>query len=108
MIVGVPTEIKNQEYRVAMTPQGVPSLTREGHETLVQRGAGTGSGFSDEKYASSRAQLVDSPEAVYAGADMIVKVKEPLEAEYPFLRPDLVLFTYLHLAAEPQLAKAMF
>jgi alanine dehydrogenase len=107
MIIGIPKEIKDHEYRVALTPLGAARLTAEGHRVLVQRHAGTASGFPDEEYRKSGAHLVDSPEETIASADLIVKVKEPLESEYPLLRPGLVLFTYLHLAGVPGLADAL-
>lgn len=106
MIIGVPTEIKDNEYRVAMTLGGVKQLVDAGHEVRVQSGAGMGSGFLDEEYASLGATIVPSAAEAWA-ANMVVKVKEPQPSEYHFLRPDLVLFTYLHLAAEAQLTQAM-
>ncbi len=105
MIVGVPKEIKTLENRVAMTPGGVASLVKRGHEVLVQKGAGTGSGLSDAEYEAAGAKLVSVDEAW--GAEMVVKVKEPIAPEYKYLRPDLILFTYLHLAAAEELTKAM-
>jgi len=106
MIVGVPTETKTREYRIGINPGGVQSLVRKGHHVIVQRGAGTGSGISDDDLARAGAQLVDSPDAVWA-AELVMKVKEPLPDEYRFFRPGLVLFTYLHLAAEPELTRAL-
>jgi len=103
MIVGVPKEIKNGEKRVALTPQGVDALVSHHHRTLVERGAGEGSGFSDQEYERTGATLVEKKEDVWAEADMVVKVKEPLEPEFPLMRPDQVLFTYLHLAADQSL-----
>jgi alanine dehydrogenase len=107
MIVGVPKEIKNHEYRVAMVPAGVKSLVEDGHIVLVQTSAGEGSGISDAEYAAAGAQIRPAAEAVFGEADMIVKVKEPLPQEYPLLRKDQVLFTYLHLAPAPELTKAL-
>lgn len=107
MIIGVPKEIKDHEHRVALTPAGAARLTSEGHRVLVQRGAGLGSGFSDDAYRASGATLVNDASEVYANAEIVVKVKEPLESEYPLLRPGLVLFTYLHLAALPELATVL-
>ena len=107
MIVGVPKEIKDHEYRVALTPQGAATLCGQGHQVLVQRGAGVTGGFADEEYEAGGAELAERPEDVFGRAELIVKVKEPLESEYRFLRPGLVLFTYLHLAALPQLAKVL-
>jgi alanine dehydrogenase len=107
MIVGVPTEIKNHEYRVAMVPAGVKSLTEDGHTVLIQSSAGEGSGISDAEYLAAGAQIRGTAEGVFAQADMIVKVKEPLPQEYPLLRRDQVLFTYLHLAPAPELTRAL-
>lgn len=107
MIVGVPSEIKDNEYRVGLTPGGVHLLTDSGHQVLVQRGAGLGSSFEDEEYEAAGATLVDGAEETWKRAQMVVKVKEPQEAEYPFMRDDLILFTYLHLAAEEPLTRAM-
>ncbi len=105
MVIGVPKEIKTLENRVAMTPGGVESLVKRGHTVLVERGAGVGSGLSDAEYERAGAELVSREEAW--GAEMVVKVKEPLPEEYPFLRPGLILFTYLHLAADRLLTEAM-
>src|SRR5579875_4111403 len=99
MKIGVPTEIKNHEYRVALTPAGVHELVRHGHEVIVQRGAGTGSSITDEEFVAAGASLIDDADEVWGGADLVLKVKEPIEEEYHRLRKDLVLFTYLHLAA---------
>lgn len=107
MIVGVPKEVKNHEYRVAMVPAGVKSLVDDGHTVLIQASAGEGSGISDAEYAGAGAQIRPTAEDVYAEADMIVKVKEPLPQEYPLLREDQILFTYLHLAPAPELTKAL-
>ncbi|AHV95161.1 alanine dehydrogenase [Paenibacillus sabinae] len=107
MIIGVPKEIKNNENRVAITPGGVVSFVKEGHKVLVEKGAGLGSGFLDEEYAAAGAELIDSAAEVWSGAEMVMKVKEPLESEYGYFRAGLVLFTYLHLAPEPALAKAL-
>ncbi|MBC8280704.1 MAG: alanine dehydrogenase, partial [Chloroflexi bacterium] len=107
MIVGLPKEIKDHEYRVAITPAGVAALAKGGHQILVQKDAGAASGFTDDQYHSSGAQLVNGPEEIFSTADMVVKVKEPVEAEYPLLRPDLTVFTYLHLAGIPQLTTAL-
>jgi alanine dehydrogenase len=99
MRVGVPTEIKNNEFRVAITPAGVAELTHRGHEVLVQAGAGEGSAIADSKFKAAGAQLATTAEQVWAEADLLLKVKEPLPAEYGLLRRGQVLFTYLHLAA---------
>ncbi|MHB0868861.1 MAG: alanine dehydrogenase [Chloroflexota bacterium] len=106
MIIGVPKEIKDNEYRVAATPGGVELLSGTGHRVLVETGAGVGSGFADEEYVRAGAVLVKHEDA-YREADMVLKVKEPLPSEYGLLREGLRLFTYLHLAAEPALTKAM-
>jgi len=106
MIIGVPKEIKDNEYRVSITASGVYQLVEAGHTVLVESGAGNGSFFPDEDFVSAGAQIV-STEEVWERANMIVKVKEPLPAEYKYLRPDLILFTYLHLAANENLTRAM-
>lgn len=106
MIVGVPKEIKNNEYRVAMTPAGVQQLVEQGHQVLVETNAGDGSRFPDEQYARVGARIVPTAADAW-GAELVVKVKEPIAVEYPFMRSDLVLFTYLHLAAEERLTMAM-
>src|SRR4028118_1965785 len=98
MKVGVPTEIKTDEYRVALTPSGVRELVEHGHEVLVQRGAGEGSAISDADYEGEGARIVAGAEAVVGEADMVVKVKEPRPGEVAMLRPGQTLFTYLHLA----------
>ncbi len=98
MIIGVPKEVKTRENRVSMTPGAVETLARRGHEVLVESGAGLGSGLSDEEYSAAGAKIVSVDQAW--GAEMVVKVKEPMAAEYGFLREDLILFTYLHLAAD--------
>jgi alanine dehydrogenase len=103
MLVGVPKEVKDRENRVSTTPAGVGEYIAHGHRVIVERGAGVGSSFSDAEYAAAGAELVDSHADVFARADMIVKVKEPVAAEYGLLRKGQLLFTYLHLAAdEPQ------
>ncbi|GHH98601.1 alanine dehydrogenase [Neobacillus kokaensis] len=107
MFIGVPKEIKNNENRVALTPAGVLSFKNAGHGVLVEKGAGIGSGFADEDYAKAGAEIIDGAENVWAKADMIMKVKEPLASEYQYFRSGLILFTYLHLAAEPELADAL-
>jgi len=105
MIIGVPKEIKPQENRVAMTPGGVASLTRAGHTVLVEEGAGLGSGLSNEDYLAAGGKLVSAAGAW--GAQMVIKVKEPISSEYPYLRSGLILFTYLHLAADEPLTKRL-
>jgi alanine dehydrogenase len=107
MRIGVPKEIKTQEYRVGMTPAGVKILTDRGHTVLVEQGAGLGSGLSDDAYAKAGATLVPTKEDVWGGADMIVKVKEPIAPEFPLMKKDLLLFTYLHLAAAHELGKEL-
>ena len=107
MIVGVPKEIKPQENRVGVVPAGVRDLVHRGHRVLVQRGAGNGSGFTDEEYNAVGATLVDKAEEVWGQADMVWKVKEPIEPEYPLLREGLVLYAYLHLAPDPVQTKAL-
>ena len=107
MIIGVPAEVKNNENRVGLTPFSVQSLVNSGHEILIQKNAGTNIGFLDEHYESVGAKLIDSAEEVYKSSEMIVKVKEPVPDEYQFLRNDLTLFTYLHLAGDPENAKKL-
>ena len=107
MIIGVPKEIKEQEYRVAMLPSGVYQLAKQGHQVVVERGAGLGAGYPDAGYEQAGAKLADAHAAVFAQADLIVKVKEPLPAEYSLLRPGQILFTYLHLAASKPLTEAL-
>lgn len=106
MLVGVPKEIKDNEYRVAMTPAGVKHLIERGHEVLVEQHAGDGSLFPDEQYRAVGAKVVPTAADAW-GAELVVKVKEPIASEYGFLRSDLLLFTYLHLAAEEKLTQAM-
>jgi len=107
MIIGVPKEIKEQEQRIALVPSAAEQLTRRGHSVLVEKGAGVGSGYPDEEYATAGAEIVDLAKDVFARADMIVKVKEPLKAEFPLLRKGQILFTYLHLAASKPLTEAL-
>ncbi len=107
MIIGVPKEIKIKENRVSLTPGGAHLLALAGHKILVERGAGEGSGFRDTEYQESGAQVVATAEEAWTRADMVLKVKEPLPTEYAFLRPDLLLFTYLHLAAEEKLTRIL-
>ncbi|MDM5190302.1 alanine dehydrogenase [Bacillus sp. DX4.1] len=106
MRIGIPTEIKNNENRVAMTPAGAVHLVHNGHEVFVQKGAGLGSGFTDEEYVQAGAKLVETAEEAW-NQDMVMKVKEPVESEYGYFREGLILFTYLHLAPEPELTKAL-
>ena len=107
MIVGIPKEIKDNEYRVSMTPQGIHQLVLMGHTVLVETKAGEGSRFLDDEFEQAGARMICQAEDVWARSDMIVKVKEPLPSEYKYLRPGLLLFTYLHLAASEELTRAM-
>ena len=107
MIIGVPKEIKQQEYRVALLPSGAYQLIQRGHTVVVERGAGVGAGYPDAEYAAAGATLLDAHAGVFAQADLIIKVKEPLPEEYPLLRRGQILFTYLHLAASKPLTEAL-
>jgi alanine dehydrogenase len=107
MIIGIPKEIKEQEQRVALLPSAAGQLTRRGHSVVVQKNAGIGSGYPDDDYVKAGAEIVDQAKEVFARADLIVKVKEPLEAEFPLLRKGQILFTYLHLAASKSLTEAL-
>ena len=107
MIIGIPKEIKNNENRVAITPAGVVALKKSGHQVLIEQGAGLGSGFEDADYKAAGADILAEAKDVWGKADMVMKVKEPISSEYGYFRKGLVLFTYLHLAAEPELAKAL-
>src|SRR5881628_1871703 len=107
MTIGVPKEIKEQEQRVALLPSAASQLTRRGHSVVVQKNAGIGSGYPDEEYVKAGAEIVDQAKEVFTRADMVVKVKEPLEAEFPLLRKGQILFTYLHLAASKSLTEAL-
>lgn len=107
MIIGVPKEIKNNENRVAMTPAGVMELVKNGHKVYVQHTAGIGSGISDEDYVEAGAEILPTIEDVYAAAEMIVKVKEPIEPEYKLIKKDQLVFTYFHFASEEALTDAM-
>lgn len=107
MIIGVPKEIKQGENRVAMTPAGVEELTKAGHSVIVERGAGTGSGITDDEYAAAGATLADEAQSVYERAELIVKVKEPEPHEAAWLRAEQTVFTYLHLAAVPELTRTL-
>ncbi|WP_404355772.1 alanine dehydrogenase [Cytobacillus firmus] len=106
MRIGVPKEIKNNENRVAMTPAGIINLIQFGHEVYIETGAGIGSGFSDSDYRSAGAHIVQTAEEAWA-MEMVMKVKEPIQSEYVYFREGLILFTYLHLAAEPELTNAL-
>ncbi|MGQ0618243.1 MAG: alanine dehydrogenase [Acidimicrobiia bacterium] len=107
LTVGVPAEVKDNEYRVALTPDGVRELEHHGVEVLVQAGAGLGAAITDAEYAAAGAEIVATAHDTWGRAELVCKVKEPQEHEYRYLRPDLVLFTYLHLAAYPEVAKAL-
>src|SRR6266513_4569950 len=107
MVIGVPKEIKEQEQRVALLPSAANQLARRGHSVLVQRNAGVGSGYPDEEYVKAGAEIVDQANEVFSRADLIVKVKEPLEAEFSLLRKGQILFTYLHLAASKPLTEEL-
>ena len=107
MIIGVPKEIKNNENRVGLTPAGAEALIKAGHIVLIEKNGGCGSGFSDESYLSTGAQIIRSKKELFDRSDMIIKVKEPLAEEYDLFHEDQILFTYLHLAPEPELTKAL-
>jgi len=107
MIVGVPKEIKTEEYRVAITPSGVHTLTQFGHKVIIEHNAGLGSGFFDDEFKKAGAEIVEKREEIFERAEMILKVKEPLPEEYPLLREGQILFTYLHLAASRELTEAL-
>jgi alanine dehydrogenase len=107
MKIGVPKEIKNNESRVSLTPGGACALVQHGHEVYIQSQAGINSGFNDEAYLRVGARIVPTAEAVFAGAEMIIKVKEPIESEYSLIRPNQLLFTYFHFAADEKLTRAM-
>src|SRR5262245_29213802 len=100
MLIGVPKEIKRDEYRVAMLPVGVEELKRAGHQVLIEAHAGVGSGISDAEYSAVGAEIVATPKEIFDRADLIVKVKEPLPAEYALIRSGQTLFTYFHFAAD--------
>src|SRR3970040_704354 len=107
MIIGVPKEIKTEENRVAVTPTGVAGFVARNHKVLIQRGAGLGSGLIDRAYEGAGATIVDSAEEAWRQADMIMKVKEPQESEFAHMREGLILFTYLHLAADERVTRAL-
>ena len=107
MIIGVPREIKVQEYRVALTPEGVTEFVKNGHDVLIEKGAGVGSSISDENYIAAGAKIIESVETLWQTSDLIMKVKEPIEAEYPRMREGQILFTYLHLAASKPCTDAL-
>src|SRR5579863_6744913 len=107
MLIGIPKEIKNEEYRVGLTPYNVHELINHGHHVVVEHNAGDGIGFADEHYIASGARVLNTPAEIYAAADMIVKVKEPQVSEYALLKENQILFTYLHLAPDPKQAQAL-
>lgn len=107
MLIGVPAEIKREEYRIALTPAGAEALTAAGHQVMVQAGAGLASGFTDDFYEGAGAEIVDTAEEVWARAEMIMKVKEPIEPEWPLMREGQLLFTYFHFAASEPLTRAV-
>ncbi len=107
MIIGIPKEIKNNEYRVGITPAGVDALVKNGHTVFIEQGAGGGSGFTDMDYEKTGAKILDTASAIYAGSEMIIKVKEPLAAEYEYFREGQILFAYLHLAPDRELTAAL-
>ena len=107
MIIGVPSEVKNNESRVGLTPQSVQKIVNSGHDVLIQKNAGANIGFFDDQYLAAGAKLKDTAEEVYKSSEMIVKVKEPIPEEYKFLRDDLTVFAYLHLAGDPENAKKL-
>src|SRR5580704_10930853 len=107
MIIGIPKEIKDHEYRVALLPSAAYQLIKRGHQVVVERNAGAGAGYPDADYFQAGATVVDSHAAPFEQADLVVKVKEPLPAEYDLLKPGQILFTYLHLAASRSLTEAL-
>ena len=107
MIIGIPKETKNNEYRVGILPVGVETLVKNGHEVFIERDAGVGSGITDEEYKEAGAQILNSAEEIFARAEMIVKIKAPLPQEYPFLKEGQIVFTYFHFAADRRLTEAM-
>ena len=107
MLIGVPKEIKNHEYRIGLTPSGARELVSNGHQVIVQRDGGKAIGLTDEQYVKAGAQIVDTAEEIFARADMIIKVKEPQPNECAMLRPGQVLYTYLHLAPDPEQTRAL-
>lgn len=107
MVIGLPKEIKNNEFRVGLTPGAAGAFVQAGHSVMVEAGAGIGAGFPDREYLDAGARIVAEPGEIWSGADMIVKVKEPVASEYQYFRADLILYTYLHLAADAPLTRAL-
>ncbi|CAM5586256.1 Alanine dehydrogenase OS=Streptomyces microflavus OX=1919 GN=ald PE=3 SV=1 [Streptomyces microflavus] len=105
--VGIPREVKNNEFRVAITPAGVHELVRHGHQVVIEKDAGVGSSIPDQEYVAAGAQILDTADEVWAAADLLLKVKEPVAEEYHRLRKDQTLFTYLHLAASRECTDAL-
>ena len=107
MIVGLPKEIKNNEHRVGLTPDSVSQISANGHEVFVETNCGKEIGFTNEKYEAAGAKILNSAAEVYEKSELVVKVKEPMESEFQYLNSDITLFTYLHLAGNPSLAKKL-
>ncbi|MCU1401963.1 MAG: alanine dehydrogenase, partial [Microbacteriaceae bacterium] len=107
MRVAVPTEVKNNEFRVAITPAGVHDLVSHGHDVVIETGAGLGSSISDDDYLAAGASISTDAASTWAAADLLLKVKEPVPSEYGYFRDGLLLFAYLHLAAEPRLTREL-
>ena len=107
MNIGIPKEIKNQEFRVGLNPAGVHALQKDGHQIWIEMNAGLGSGFTDEMYIQEGASILSTAAEVYAAADLIVKVKEPLASEYGLVKKGQIIFTYFHFAASRELTEAM-
>jgi len=107
LLVGIPKEVKNNEYRVALTPSGVVELIKNGHHVLIEKSAGVGSAISDEEYRTAGAKILDTPDEIWQQAEMVMKVKEPIAIEYLKMRKDQILFTYLHLAASKECTEAL-
>ena len=107
MIVGIPKEIKNNEFRVAITPSGVKAYSAAGHRVIVEKNAGIGSGITNEEYIAAGGEIIESADELWRLADLVLKVKEPIEAEYPRMRRGQILFTYLHLAANRACTEAI-
>ena len=107
MIIGIPKEIKNNEYRVSILPAGVETLTHAGHQVLIEHNAGFGSGITDVDYETVGAEIVDTPDLVYSQAEMILKIKEPQPSEYSLIKKGQMIFTYFHFAASRELTEAM-
>ena len=107
MTVGIPKEIKNNEFRVGLTPSGANTFIRDGHTVYLQKGAGIGSGFSDDLYTNVGAKILNSIEEIYSLSELIIKVKEPLEEEYTLIKKDQIIYTFFHFASSKALTEAM-